>query len=160
MAAAIFMGFGASALDSKGRFTLPAAFRNPLGQQCSSASSMLVRSDGGRPYLTLFGDLQAPDFQAKFESQAGNVLDSEDVFAKFWMGIQPVTIDSGGRFALPAGHARHAGITDGIFLVGAGPQVQLWDPQRFLDSKVEHPVVVDACTQFIADLAKKRGGKS
>lgn len=152
------MGQGWSAQDGKGRFALPAAFRNPLQQQCSNHGSMLVRAIHGRDYLTLFGDLQAPEFLKKQENQQSD--DEETALADFWSGIQSVSIDAGGRFALPAFHAQHAGITDSMFIVGAGTQIQLWDLDRLSASSLRNPIVAAALVQALAERDARRGGKA
>lgn len=156
MALAIFMGQGWSALDGKGRFALPAAFRNPLQLQCSNHSSILVRAIHGRQYLTIFGDLQAPEFLKKLENQEND--DEETVLADFWSGMQSVTIDAGGRFALPAFHAQHAGITDSIFIVGAGNQIQLWDLDVLHASSPNNPIVRAALDVALKERDAKRKG--
>lgn len=158
MALAIFMGHGWSALDGKGRLSLPAAFRNPLQAQCSNHGSMLVRAIHGRDYLTIFGDLQAPEFLKKLEEQQND--DEETALADFWSGIQSVSIDAGGRFALPAFHARHAGISDNVFLIGAGTQIQLWDMDRLKASNPRNPIVAAALDQALAERGTRRGAKA
>jgi DNA-binding transcriptional regulator/RsmH inhibitor MraZ len=157
VALAIFMGQDWSALDGKGRFALPAAFRNPLQLQCSNHASILVRAIHGRDYLTLFGDLQAPEFLKKQENQEND--DEETALADFWSGIQSVSIDAGGRFALPAFHAQHAGITDSIFIIGAGNQIQLWDLDRLHASNPRNPIVGSALALALKDRDARRGGK-
>lgn len=158
MALAIFMGQGWSALDGKGRFALPAAFRNPLQLQCSNHGSILVRALHGRDYLTLFGDLQAPEFLKKQEDQ--DYDDEESALAEFWSGIQSCSIDAGGRFALPAFHAQHAGISDSIFIIGAGTQIQLWDLDKLAASSPKNPIVQAALGLALKERDAKRGGKA
>ena len=158
MALAIFMGQGWSALDGKGRFALPAAFRNPLQLQCSNHSSILVRALHGRQYLTIFGDLQAPEFLKKLENQEND--DEETALADFWSGIQGVTIDTGGRFALPAFHAQHAGITDSMFILGAGNQIQLWDLDVLHASSPNNPIVRAALDVALKERDAKRGARA
>jgi MraZ protein len=159
VALAIFMGQGWSALDGKGRFSLPAAFRKPLENQCKpDSSSMLVRALDERPYLTIFGDLQAPEFLKKQENQ--NYDDEEAALAEFWSGIQACNIDAGGRFALPAFHAQHAGISDSIFIIGAGTQIQLWDLDRLAASGPKNPIVKASLDLALKERDAKRGGKA
>ena len=167
MALAIFMGQGWSALDGKGRFSLPAAFRRPLQDQCTpDSSSMLVRALDGKPYLTIFGDLQAPEFQKKFEEKErialslGQDFDDEAGYRDFWSGIQSVSIDAGGRFALPALHAQHAGITDSMFIIGAGPQAELWDLDALRASSPRNPIVKAALELALKERDARRGGKA
>ena len=158
MSVAVFMGQGWSAQDGKGRFALPAAFRNPLQAQCSNHGSMLVRAIHGRDYLTIFGDLQAPEFLKKLENQEND--DEETALADFWSGIQSLSIDAGGRFALPAFHASYAGITDSMFIIGAGNQIQLWDLDKLKASNPKNPIVAAALAQALAERDGKRGGKA
>jgi MraZ protein len=155
---AVFMGQGASAQDGKGRFALPALFRNPLQQQVSEQGSALVRAIHGCDYLTIFGDLQAPEFLKKVENQQNE--NEEEALADFWSGIQPISVDAGGRFALPAFHAQYAGITDNMFIVGAGNQIQLWDLDRLKASNPKNPIVAAALAQALAERDAKRGGKA
>ena len=110
MSVAVFMGQGASAQDGKGRFALPALFRNPLQQQVSSEGSPLIRAIDGCDYLTIFGDLQAPEFLKKLQEKATD--NQEAMLGDCWSGIQPSSVDAGGRFALPALQAQVADITD------------------------------------------------
>lgn len=167
MALAIFMGQGWSALDGKGRFSLPAAFRRPLQDQCTpNSANMLVSALDDQPYLTLFGDLQAPEFQSKFEEKErialtrGQAFDEASCYRNFWSGTQSVSIDAGGRFALPAFHAQYAGITDSMFIIGAGPQIELWDLDALHAFGPKNPIARAALEQALRERDAKRGGKA
>lgn len=165
-AAAVYMGFGASALDSKGRFSLPAAFRATLADHCKNPNSVLLGVDADHPYLSVFGDLQVPYFQGKFENRAqiamtrGEEIDEDQLLADFWSGIVNVTVDSGGRFSIPADHRDYAQIDKGLFIVGAGPRIQLWKPENYLASNPKNPVATNACRRLIAELESKGKGKA
>lgn len=164
VAAADFRGHGTSALDGKGRFALPIAFRSVLIGQCSAAGTMQVRADPDRPYISIFGDLMIPEFKADFAEtaryalQRGDAFDREQQDADFFGSITEVSCDSGGRFCLPPVHKRIYGLTDGVFLVGGGRLIQLWDPERFLASNPRQPIHVEACETFLATLKAKREG--
>ncbi len=120
----------------------------------------------GAPILTIFGDLQAPEFQTKFEEKErialnlGQDFDDETSYADFWSGIAQVSVDQGGRFALPVLHAAHAGITDSIFIVGAGPQIQLWDLDVLHASAPRNPIVKAALELALKERDARRGGKA
>lgn len=166
MSSAVFMGHGASALDGKGRFALPIAFRSVLEKHSSEAGQMMIRADAERKYVSLFGGLQVDYFQAKFDEKAriamerGEAFDEEEADGDFWGSIQPASIDSGGRFSLPPAYRRIYGITDGIFMIGAGRLVQLWDPERYLTENKKNLVAIEACEAFLEDLKAKREGKA
>ena len=162
MSSAVFMGHGASALDGKGRFALPIAFRSVLEKHSSEAGQMMIRADAERKYVSLFGGLQVDYFQAKFDEKAriamerGEAFDEEEADGDFWGSIQPASIDSGGRFSLPPAYRRIYGITDGIFMIGAGRLVQLWDPERYLTENKKNLVAIEACEAFLEELKAKR----
>ena len=166
MSSAVFMGHGASALDGKGRFALPIAFRSVLEKHSSEAGQMMIRADAERKYVSLFGGLQVDYFQGKFDEKAriamerGEAFDEEEADGDFWGSIQPASIDSGGRFSLPPAYRRIYGITDGIFMIGAGRLIQLWDPERYLTENKKNLVAIEACEAFLEDLKAKREGKA
>ncbi len=162
----VFMGHGASALDGKGRFALPIAFRSVLDKHCSEPGQMMIRADSDRKYVSLFGGRQVEYFQAKFDEKSriamerGEDFDEEEADGDFWGSIQPASIDSGGRFTLPPAYRRIYGISDGIFMIGAGRLVQLWDPARYLAENKKNLVAIESCEAFLEDLRIKREGKA
>jgi len=163
--AAVFKGQATSALDGKGRFSLPVNFRNVLAQTCDTTGTVQLRADTNRPYLSLFGDQMLREFQAEIERKAdiaasrGEDFDREQADADFFGGIEEASIDAGGRFSLPAKMRTFYGIADGLFMVGASRIIQLWSPERFLAQPNANPMHVADCEQFMAELAK-RGGKA
>jgi MraZ protein len=166
VAAAVFKGQATSALDSKGRFSLPVLFRTVLAQTCDTPALVQLRADPERPYLSLFGDQMLSVFQTEIDEKArisatrGEEFDREMADADFFGSIEEASIDSGGRFTLPAKLRDPYGIGDGAFLIGAGRLVQVWSPERFLTSGTKNSLHLAACEQFLAELAAKRGGKA
>lgn len=166
VAAAVFKGQATSALDSKGRFSLPVLFRTVLAQTCDAAGLVQLRADPDRPYLSLFGDQMLTVFQADIDDQAriaatrGDAFDREMVDAEFFGSIEEASIDAGGRFTLPAKLRDPYGISDGVFMIGAARIVQLWSPERFLASEPKNRIHVTACEQFLSELNARRGGKA
>ena len=53
-----------------------------------------------------------------------------------------------------------ADITDSMFIIGAGDQIQLWNLDRLKASNPKNPVVVAALNQALAEREAKRGGKA
>ena len=162
--AAVFKGQAISALDGKGRFSLPAAFRSVLADNSEQSGIMQLRADPDRGYLSLFGDKVLKAFEeenaekARSADSRGVGFDREQFDADFFGSIEEASIDSGGRFSIPAKLREPYGISDGIFLVGAARIVQLWAPERFLASDPKSSIHIAACHQFIAELEARRGG--
>mgnify|MGYP003584357600 FL=1 len=159
------MGNGASALDGKGRFALPISFRSVLKAHAEEEGAMMVRADPTRKYVTVFGGKQLDFFQAQNDEAArialtrGDEFDAEQADTDFWSTIKPITIDSGGRFALPNAFKKIYGITDAIFIVGSGRVCQLWDPERFLAENKKNLLAIEECETFLADHKTKREGR-
>jgi MraZ protein len=166
VAAALFRGQAASALDGKGRFSLPVNFRTILAQVCENPSTVLLRADPKRPYLTLFGDKMLEDFLAEIQRKAesadnrGDAFDREQMESDFFGSIEEASLDSGGRFSIPAKMRKFYGIEDVLFMVGSGRMVRLWSPERFMAAPDENPMHKDECAQFLAEIADKKKARS
>lgn len=161
---AVFKGQQISALDGKGRFSLPVAFRNVLAENSRATDKVQLRADPDRAYLSLFGDktldvfLEENDEIARSARAGGGKFDREEFDSEFFGSIEEVSIDSGGRFSIPAKIRDPYGISDGLFMVGGGRIVQLWAPERFLASNPKNSIHAAACVQFMAELEARRGG--
>jgi MraZ protein len=166
LAAALFRSQAASALDSKGRFSLPVKFRNVLALTCENPGTVLLRADPKRPYLSLFGDKLLEEFlveiQHKSESanNRGESFDREQMESDFFGPIEDASIDSGGRFAVPAKMRKFYGIEDVLFMVGSGRMVRLWSPERFLAAPDENAMHKEECAQFLAELSDKKKARA
>lgn len=134
-----YIGHGVSSLDSRGRFTLPVAYRAVVQDTSREQNTLQLRGCRERPCLFGFGDMFidriAAELDRMAEASADNVLLSFDnpIFSNVLSDITSVTLDSGGRFNLPQYLRDHAGITDTLFIVGARHQFELWQPERYLE---------------------------
>jgi MraZ protein len=66
-------------------------------------------------------------------------------------GVESITFDDGGRFALPDDVKRLMGITDCLFFVGAIWTFEVWSPQRFLDSGQGSEILHARCCAALAE---------
>ncbi len=167
MSAAIFKGYGSSVLDSKGRFIMPASFRTELRKSCIAETKVQLRLDEKRPYLTVFGDVELEELKDKSAEKEraavarGEEFDRESYDSAVFMGIEEMTLDGAGRFALPRDMRESAGISDAIFFTGASSVIQLWDPQRFLDFDGPKSSVIEGfCRKFMVEVEAKRRAKA
>lgn len=162
MSEVFYKGFGTSALDSKGRFVMPANFRVDLRKSCVVETRIQLRYEDDVPYLSVFGDAELAEFRRDSEERTRIMRDRGEDFdrvafdAARSMGTEEITLDSGGRFAIDRDVRETVGITDGIIVTGADRFIQLWDPTVFLEKGTKNAVVEKRVRRFMAELDEKR----
>ena len=125
----LFLSSYENRLDSKGRISVPAAFR---------ASAMDEKFAG----VVLYRSFTDPCIEGclmsrmeKFATAAdkNNIFDNEmdDLSAMLFADARPLAFDVTGRIVIPADMLAHAGIRDTAVFVGRGNSFQIWAPDAF-----------------------------
>jgi len=114
------------ALDSKGRFILPARFREHLGEEAFVTSE----EDG---CLALW----RPE---EFEVKASEIRDrarrgQRDVERAFFAGAMEASPDRQGRVAIPTGLREFAGLERDVVVVGLYDHIEIWDAAAWRRTK-------------------------
>jgi len=116
-------------IDSKGRVSVPAGFRNILAKEggegvyCYPSLDAPALDAGGLRLINQIGELLEDLAPYGDEiDQLSTALYGDSVMLK---------IDSDGRINLPADMREHAGITNKVVFVGLGGKFQMWEPERF-----------------------------
>lgn len=113
-----------------GRFALPAAFRDVLGERAVSTLMVSKSLPGVQSWLDCAdwagGEqrLKAAILRQPFEKR-------EKIQRIYYSRLMKVEIDAKGRFGLPADYLRHAGLEGEVAFVGAGTSFQLWSPAAY-----------------------------
>ncbi|PLW75553.1 division/cell wall cluster transcriptional repressor MraZ [Cohaesibacter celericrescens] len=122
-------------LDSKGRVSIPAPFRQILtreGQEmlfCSPSLDLEAVDAGG---LRLRGEIDT--HLESFEAFS----DEREVLATALLGeSETLKIDKDGRVVLSDTIKAHTDITDSVVFVGQGFKFQIWQPDRYEAYKAE-----------------------
>jgi MraZ protein len=124
----MYAGISALNLDTKGRMTLPARYREMLLSQ-SSGQLALIESDDGclllmphDRWLSKVGQL-SPD-------------ESADERRRFWLGLSDTPeIDTAGRVLINPVLREGAGISREVMLLGVGEHFEIWDASRLVAHK-------------------------
>ena len=109
-------------MDAKGRVTIPARFREDLGD---------------RFYVTKGLDhclfvLSADRWQNLVERMSSlPISQARDIQRFFFSGATEVEPDKRGRILLPASLRNHAGLTRDVTVIGAANRAEIWDTQRW-----------------------------
>jgi MraZ protein len=116
-------------LDSKGRVSIPSAFRAVLfrdgfeGLYCYPAPDCPAIDAGGRALI------------AEVEELVGRFAPFSQERERFALALygtsETLKVDGEGRVMLSESLKRHAGISDAVSFVGLGQKFQMWQPGRF-----------------------------
>ena len=120
----MFMGEYNHTLDAKGRITIPAKFRDTLGDS-------FVVTKGMDGCLFVFDNNEWEVFSEKLHSLP--ILDKETrQFTRFFLsGADTVSVDKMGRILLPQNLRDFADITHDVVLAGIGSRIEIWSRERW-----------------------------
>ena len=116
-------------LDSKGRVSIPAAYRSVLardgfdGLYCYPALDQAAIDAGGNALL-----VEIERLIGRFPPYSN---EREEFLVALYGTSETLKVDSEGRVSLSDGLKEHAGISDVISFVGLGHKFQIWEPERF-----------------------------
>ncbi len=127
-----FRGRSFRSLDSKGRFTLSAEFRE----------SLLARSPEGRFVLTTYDGCivgyPLPEWE-EFEEKFCRIPNPSRAMRDFRRlvigGAEEQQTDAQGRVLLSRAHLEYAGLGKDLVLVGQLNRFELWDPARLEEAQ-------------------------
>jgi len=126
----MFYGTYEHTMDLKGRVSLPARFRNKLGDED------LVLVNGYDHCLWLFKEADYAAFLGKFNDTVFNA-DKRKMQRFFTNGAFDVEVDAAGRIRVPTNMQGYADLGRQVVFTGNQDRIELWNPseyQRYLDS--------------------------
>ena len=125
----LFLSCYENRLDTKGRISVPAAFRSSLNNE-NFAGVVLFRSFTHNCIEGLS--------MSRMEKIAGatdemGIFDNEldDLSAMVFADARPLPFDVTGRIVIPNDLLKHANIHDTALFVGRGNSFQIWNPSDF-----------------------------
>ena len=126
----LFLSCYENRLDTKGRVSVPAAFRSSLTDE-NFAGVVLYRSFTnncieGLSMSRMEKIANATDKMGIFDNELDNI--SALVFAD----AHPLQFDVTGRIIIPSELLKHANIQDTALFVGRGNSFQIWNPSDFM----------------------------
>ncbi|MBC8952871.1 MULTISPECIES: division/cell wall cluster transcriptional repressor MraZ [Xenorhabdus] len=123
----MFRGATLVNLDSKGRLTVPARYRETLNEE--STGQMVCTIDLHQPCLLLY---TLPEWEIIEEklSRLSSMNPAERRVQRLLLGhASECQMDSAGRLLLANTLRQHAGLTKEVMLVGQFNKFELWDEQ-------------------------------
>jgi MraZ protein len=132
---AVFFGTFENKVDRKGRVSVPAPFRQALGQ---SAFQGIIARPSYRSQAVEACDIEF--MEQLNNSVATNDLYSdahEDLAFTIFADSHQLSFDGEGRILLPPALVEHAGIGERAGFVGMGSSFQIWEPDTLQQQKAE-----------------------
>lgn len=124
MTALSFRGGPVMTLDSKGRLTVPAHFKEPL---IAAEQGKLVVCKNVERSLQLF----PLSVWGRFEAKLRALDDSHTLIKRRFIGsANDVAIDGGSRILIPPELRAWAGLERDVIFMGVGNRFELWDKAK------------------------------
>ncbi len=125
----LFLSCYENRLDTKGRISVPAAFRSSLNSE-NFAGVVLYRSFThncieGLSMSRMEKIANATDQMGIFDGKL------DDLSAMLFADARPLLFDVTGRIVIPNELLKHANITETALFVGRGNSFQIWNPKDF-----------------------------
>ncbi|MCR4917670.1 MAG: division/cell wall cluster transcriptional repressor MraZ [Alphaproteobacteria bacterium] len=125
----LFLSCYENRLDTKGRISVPAAFRSSLNNE-NFSGVVLYRSFThncieGLSMSRMEKMANATDKMGVFDN------DLDDLSAMLFADARPLQFDVTGRIVIPEELLKHANIKDTALFVGRGNGFQIWNPEDF-----------------------------
>lgn len=124
-----FLGNIEAKTDSKGRVFLPAVFRKVL--QAASEESLVLRKDVFQPCLVLYPESVWNEQMDTIRRSLNRWnREQQEIYRQFVSDVEPVTLDSNGRFLIPKRYLKMADIEQGIKFIGMGDTIEIWSTAK------------------------------
>lgn len=120
----MFMGEYSHTIDTKGRMSVPARFREELGES-------FVVTKGLDGCLFVYDMDEWKVFEEKLKSLPMTHKDTRKFTRFFLAGATLAEVDKQGRILLPAVLREFATITKDVVLLGVGNRIEIWSKEAW-----------------------------
>ncbi len=118
----MFLGEHQHALDTKGRLTIPARFREKLGER-------FVATKGFDNCIFLYPIDEWQIIEGKLRNLPMTRADTRSFVRFFFSGASEMELDKQGRIVLPSSLRDHAEVDKELYIIGVGQRVEIWAAQ-------------------------------
>lgn len=120
----MFLGEYQHSLDSKGRITIPAKFREQLGEK-------FVVTKGLENCIFLYPLHEWQTIEEKLQSLPFTRADVRSFARFFFSGASEMEIDKQGRTVLPGSLREYAAIDKDVIVIGVGSRAEIWAVEKW-----------------------------
>jgi MraZ protein len=137
-----FFGKATHNLDPKKRLTIPAKWRNLVGEE----QAVFLIPGVERPCLMLFTAAGLERMMAELEKSAASNPEQADISMALGESGDHLVFDSQGRIRVSDEHLEMVGLSGAVHMVGALNRIELWDEATFTAHRKQAPSSGTAAT--------------
>ncbi|GAA4764639.1 hypothetical protein GCM10023219_06660 [Stakelama sediminis] len=157
-----YFGNGLQLVDDKGRVAIPATLRATLERNCNAepgskiARQFIISAHSRAPCILAYdfdqGEARVREAEARAAALSEDrAVDADNMIRDAAMGADYYQYDSSGRFILSGFPRFHANIGKHALFVGAGKEIEIWDPATLLSYDGASPRLVSLCKFLLAE---------
>ncbi len=115
----MFIGEYSHTIDTKGRLSIPARFREELGER-------FIATKGLDQSLFVYPIHEWKILEGKLKQLPLTNQNARAFVRFFFSGATECELDSQGRIRIPANLREHAGLEKEVMVIGVGTRVEIW----------------------------------
>lgn len=121
-------------IDSKGRVSVPSAFRDVLKRD-GYEGGIYCYPAIGVPAVDAGGEKLARKIDALLSGLPDYSDERDELSLALYGAVHELAIDGDGRIILPQELREHAELSSQVTFVGLGDKFQIWQPERFMERR-------------------------
>ncbi len=140
----MFMGEYQHTIDPKGRVSVPAKFREALGEN-------FVVTKGLDKCLFAYPKAEWKGLEQSLRQLSFTKSDSRAFARLLFSGAAEVEIDKQGRILLPGSLREHGELTKEVMIIGVGARVEIWSKDAWLNYNETTSAQYEEIAEKLAD---------
>lgn len=131
----VLVGRYVNKIDRKGRVSVPKAFRDAIQSRGGPFAGIYAYHLFKEPAVEACDEAYMTRVAHSLDDLAMHSQDQDDLAAMFLENGHQLPFDPEGRIVLPEVLIAHAGIEADALFVGRGFRFQIWNPQRYEETR-------------------------
>ena len=145
-----FIGNSDARADEKGRIFVPAGFRKIL--QSTGNTRLVLRKDIFQECLVLYPESVWNEELSLMRSRLNRWNEEQrQVYRKFVMDAEILTIDNNGRILLPKRYMEMAGIMTDVRFVGMDNMIEIWAKNKLEQSVLDGDAFKNGIAKWLSN---------
>jgi MraZ protein len=131
-----FYGRHQLTLDSKGRISLPARFRDLTEKSDNGDQIFIITRGTSEKYIALFTIAEWTRVVDDTKSKVDNASQRRILDRQINFNTSTQKVDKQGRINIPDHLIEYAGLEKNVAVIGTGKKIEIWNPDQ-LDKNIE-----------------------